>query len=87
MKHSALSMLLLFGIGLAPALGLLGGGNIYYGKGDSKTPQSAGDADGTGTKVNTTGGTTQQKTTDNQRIEWCAGDQGSTCKHDAKSAQ
>lgn len=47
MKHSALSMLLLLGLGFSP---MLGGGNIYYGKVDPEIQQNASIEDGSEAK-------------------------------------
>jgi hypothetical protein len=77
MNHSALSLLLLFGIGMAPVMGFLGGGSVYYGKGDPEIQKSAGETDGT--KAKGTNGTTQQKTAENLRAYRCRSADESTC--------
>lgn len=66
MKHTTLSAVILVAFGLMPSFGMLGGGNVYFDKGDPAIQQSVSDTDQTGTK-GTTGRPAGQKTAKNQR--------------------
>jgi len=78
MRHSALSILLLVGFGLGPALGLMEGGSINFGKVDHPTQQSTDENDGAETG-DAPGDKNLHQATDDGEITWCTGDFGSTC--------
>jgi hypothetical protein len=78
MKHIILSTFLLIGFGMTPLMGMLGGGNMYYGK-DPEIQQSAGDPDETATKDNSIGDSTRQKIAENHATGLCTGTKETSC--------
>lgn len=87
MKHTTLSAVVLVAFGLMPSFGMLGGGNVYFDKGDPAAQQSADAADQSGTK-GTVRGTTGQKTAEIHRAALCKNAGQTTCYgHDAQPAQ
>jgi len=88
MKHSILSMLLLFGIGVAPAWGLIGGGSINYPPDARNADNKHDDAgvDPSGTKGIAVDGQSRQITAENNKA--CAGTIENTCPlNDAKPSR
>ena len=70
MKNSALSILLLFGLGFGPVFGMLGGGDVHYGK-DPDLQQKTNKEDGAESKE-TAVGTPVKKTEENRCTTLCS---------------